>query len=158
MREELEAPCQQRRGVECVRLVVLAQHAPLADAVCEDLLSDLVRSCAPCRRSLWVASHLRQLARAVQGDTAHQFGGHVVLRLAAGLPDALVGVAPDTGRTRRLRLDDRPEPARQTLVAAGVEQDRIEDSAKDVVLVLTEGGIADSNRARTCVAREVVPC
>src|SRR5215468_94706 len=118
MREEVEAPCQQRRGVECVRLVVLTQHAPLADAVSEDLLPDLVRRCAPCRRRVWVASDLCQLACAVQGDPAHQFGGHVVLRLAAGLPDALVWVTPDTDRTRRLRLDDRPEPARQTLVAA----------------------------------------
>src|SRR5215472_10261670 len=98
MREEVEATCQQRRGVECVRLVVLAQHAPLADSVSEDLLPDLVRRCAPCRRRIWVASDLCQPARAVQGDPAHQFGGHVVLWLPAGLPDALVGVTPDTGR------------------------------------------------------------
>src|SRR5262249_18816741 len=83
--------------------------------------------------------------------------GHIVLRLAAGLPDALVGVAPDPGGALRLRLDDRPEPARQALVPAGVEQDRVEDGAEDIVLPLTEGGIAYANRARTCVAREGVP-
>ena len=32
-----------------------------------------------------------------------------------------------------------------------------EDGAKDVVLALTEGGIANANRASTCIAREVVP-
>ena len=62
-----------------------------------------------------------------------------MLWLAAGLPDALVGVAPDTGGALRLRLDDRPEPARQTLVPACVEQDRVEDGAEDVVLALIEG-------------------
>ena len=42
-----------------------------------------------------------------------------MLRLAAGFPDALVRIAPDAGGARRLRRDDRPEPVRQTLVAAG---------------------------------------
>jgi hypothetical protein len=52
-----------------------------------------------------------------------------VLWLAAALPDPLVGLAPDTGGALRLRLDDRPEPARQALVPPGMEQDRVEDGA-----------------------------
>src|SRR5262249_10443375 len=79
-----------------------------------------------------------------------------MLRLAAGLPDALVGVAPNTGGALRLRLDDRPEPAWQALVPPRMEQDRVEDGAEAVVLTLTRGGIAPANRACTCVAREVV--
>src|SRR6516225_2844206 len=79
-----------------------------------------------------------------------------MLRLAAGLPDALVGVAPNTGSALRLRLDDRPEPTWQALVPPGMEQDRVEDRAEDVILTLTRGGIAHANRACTCVAREVV--
>src|SRR5437764_11373765 len=78
-----------------------------------------------------------------------------MLRLAAGLPDALVGVAPNTGSALRLRLDDRPEPAWQALVPPRMEQDRIEDRAEDVVLTLTRGGIAHANWACTCVTREV---
>ena len=88
---------QQRRGVECVRLVVLAQHASVADPVSHHIRMDLVRRCAPCRRYFWIASDLSQCARAVQGDPAHQLGGNVVLWLAASLPDALVG-------TRQMRV------------------------------------------------------
>ena len=71
MCEKLEAPRQQCRGIECVRLVVLAQHASVADAVCKDVGPDLIRRCAPCRCQLRVASDLRQRARSVQSDPAH---------------------------------------------------------------------------------------
>src|SRR5215467_9161088 len=80
-----------------------------------------------------------------------------MLRLAAGLPDALVGVAPDTGSALRLRLDDRPESAWQALVPPGMEQNRVEDRAEDVVLMLTKGGITHANRTRTCITREILP-
>jgi hypothetical protein len=56
-----------------------------------------------------------------------------MLWLAASLPDALVGVAPDTDGALRLRLDDRPETAWQALVSPGMEQDRVEDRAEDKV-------------------------
>src|SRR5262249_57994335 len=80
-----------------------------------------------------------------------------MLWLAASLPDTLVGVAPDTAGALRLRLDDRPEPAWQALGSPGMEQNRVEDGAEDVVLALTIGGIAHANRARTRAARDVVP-
>ena len=81
-----------------------------------------------------------------------------MLRFATSLPDALVGVAPNTGGASCLRLDDRPQLARQALVAAGVKQYGVEDSAEDVILVLAKGGIADANRARTCVPRQIISC
>src|SRR5215471_2414280 len=80
-----------------------------------------------------------------------------MLWLTASLPDALVGVAPDAGGALCLRLDDRPEPARQALVAPGVQKDRVEDCAEDIVLVLTEGGIAYANRTGTRITGEVIP-
>src|SRR5262249_31195105 len=80
-----------------------------------------------------------------------------MLWLATSLPDTLVGVAPDTAGALRLRLDDRPEPAVPGPRLPGIVQNRVEDGAEDVVLALTIGGIAHANRARTCVAREVVP-
>src|SRR5215831_6578777 len=80
-----------------------------------------------------------------------------MLWLTASLPDALVGVAPDTAGALGLGLNDRPEPAWQALVSPGMEQDRVEDGTKHVVLALIKGGIADANRACICVAREVVP-
>src|SRR6516164_8523388 len=121
MREEFEASGQQRRGVERIRLIVLAQHASITDAMSEDVRPNLVRRCPPCRRNTWVASDLRQPARAVKGYPTHQLRGHIVLWLAPGLPDALVRVTPDTSGTGRLRLNDRPEPARQTPAATCVE-------------------------------------
>ena len=77
-------------------------------------------------------------------------------RRAAGLPDALVGLAPRVHRALGLALDDRPQPAREPLAAAGVEQDAVQDGAVDVVLALVEGAVADPDRARAGVAREVV--
>src|SRR5215467_7317676 len=80
-----------------------------------------------------------------------------MLWLTASLPDALVGIAPDAGGAFRLRLDERPEPARQALVAPGVQKDRVEDCAEDIVLALTEGGIAHANRTGTRITGEVIP-
>ena len=71
-----------------------------------------------------------------------------MLRLAARFPDPLVGVLPDLRRAFGLRLDDRPEPARQTLAPPGVEEDRVEDRAEHVVLALVEGAVADPDRSR----------
>ena len=92
----------------------------------------------------------------VQRHPAHQLRGDVVLRLAARLPDSLVGLLPDLDRALRLRLDDRPEPAREALAAAGVEQDRVERRPEDVVLALVEGAVADPYRACPHVAGEIV--
>ena len=79
-----------------------------------------------------------------------------MLRLAARLPDSLVRLLPDLGRALRLRLDDRPEPPRQTLAVARVEQDRVERGAEDVVLALVERAVADPDRAGAGVAGQVV--
>ena len=66
------------------------------------------------------------------------------------------GFSPDRGRALGLRLDDRPQPARETLAPARVQEDRVERGAEDVVLPLVEGAVADPHRARSCVAGEVV--
>ena len=79
-----------------------------------------------------------------------------MLRLAARLPDPLVGLPPDARGALGLRLDDRPEPPRQPLAPARVEQDRVEHGAEDVVLALVEGAVADPHRAGARVAGEVV--
>ena len=79
-----------------------------------------------------------------------------MLRRPAGLPDPLVGLAPDLRGALGLRLDDRPQPLRQPLALAGVEQDRVEHRAEDVVLALVVGAVADPHGACAGVAREVV--
>ena len=79
-----------------------------------------------------------------------------MLRRAAGLPDPLVGLAPHRGGALGLGLHDRPQPPRQPLAAPRVEQDRVERRAVDVVLALVERPVADADRPRAGVAREVV--
>jgi hypothetical protein len=59
----------------------------------EDVGLDLISDGLPARREICVAADLGKFRRAVQGDPAHQLGGHIVLRLAASLLDALVGFA-----------------------------------------------------------------
>ena len=148
--------CQQRGGVQRVGLVVLAQDAPVVDAVSEDVGLDLVGGVPPRRRELRVAADLGQLRRTVQGDPAHQLGGHVVLGLAAGLPDALVGFAPHLGGAPGLRLHDRPQPPRQALAASRVQQDGVQDGAEHVVLALVERAVADPHRSGARVAGQVI--
>ena len=77
-------------------------------------------------------------------------------RLAARLPDPLVGLAPDRGGALGLRLDHRPQPLRAVPVLLGVQVERVEHRAVDVVLALLVGVVADPHRARTLIAGEVV--
>src|SRR4051812_39865884 len=123
MWQEAEQRRQQRGRVEPVRRVVLTQHA-VAHTVLEDVGLDLVSRGAPLALLVAVAADRSDLSRSVERDPAHQLRGHVLLRRAARLPDALVGVAPYVGSALRLRLDDRPEAPRQALAAQGVQEDR----------------------------------
>ncbi len=135
---------------------MLAEDTAVADPVLEDVRLDLLGGRAPRRLQLGIASNLGELGRAIHRDPAHELRRHVVLRRAARLPDALVGVLPDRRRTLGLRLDDRPQPAREPLAAAGMEEERVENGAVDVVLPLVEGAVADPDGTRSRVAREVV--
>ena len=44
-----------------------------------------------------------------------------------------------------LRLHQRPQPSRETLAAAGVDQHRVEYGPEHVVLALIEGAVTDSD-------------
>ena len=79
-----------------------------------------------------------------------------MLRLAPRLPDALVGRRPDAGRALGLRLHDRPQPPRKPLAAPGVQEDRVQRGAVDVVLALVERTVADADRTCPGVAGELV--
>ena len=75
-----------------------------------------------------------------------------MLRLAASLPDPLIRLLPDRLCALGLRVDQRPQPARQPLAALGVQQHRIERGAEHVVLALVKRAVPDPDRARAVVA------
>ena len=75
---------------------------------------------------------------------------------AARLPDALVGLAPDIRGAHRLRLDDGPQALRVVAVLLGVQVERVEHRAVDVVLALGPGVVSDPHRPRALVAGEVI--
>ena len=79
-----------------------------------------------------------------------------MLGLAARLPDPLIGIAPHLGGAVGLGLHDRPQPPRQPLTAARMQQDRVQHRAVDVVLTLVKRPVAHPHRKRARIAREVV--
>ena len=148
---------QQERGVEAVGLVVLAEHAPLGDALVQDLGLDLVGAGLPPLGAFVVAAFLGEVGAARGRDPAHHLGGGEVLGVAADLPDALVGLVPvvqgrvhETGEAVPHRRHDRAR--------APVELDvqRVEDHPPDVVLLLVPGAVPDPDRARPAIAGQVV--
>ena len=79
-----------------------------------------------------------------------------MLRLAARLPDPLVGLLPDRLGALGLGLDQRPQPARQPLAAARVQQHRVERGAEHIVLALVERAVAGPHGAGAVVATEIL--
>ena len=153
-RQEPEYRCQKRRRIEGVALIVLAQHAALVHPALEDVRLDLGGGLRPGRGEVGVAADVRELRGAVERHPAHQLRRYVVPRLAARLPDALVGVLPDRRGALGLCLHERPQPPRDPLAAAAVQQDRVERRAVDVVLALVEGAVADAYGIGAVVSRK----
>src|SRR5215207_9225338 len=122
----------------------------------EDVVLDLSSGGPPDRREIAVTADSSQFRRAIQRDPAHQLGGHIMLRLAASLPDSLVRLPPERGSALGLRLDDRPQSPRQPIAASNVQQDRIQHSAKHVILALVERAVADSHWPSSRIARQVL--
>src|SRR5215471_14514465 len=122
----------------------------------DDVGADLVRSRTPLLLQSGIAPDLSELGRSVERDPAHELGGDVVLRLAPRLPDPLVRVLPDLGGALCLRLHDRPEAPWQPFAVPGVQEDRVEHCAEDVVLTLVEGAVADPHRPGPGIAGQVV--
>ena len=64
-------------------------------------------------------------------------------RLAARLPDALVGLLPHPRRAFDLVLEHRPQPLGDVVALLGVQVDGVEHRPVDVVLALGVGAVAD---------------
>ena len=103
-----------------------------------------------------LALQLGQLRATVQRHPAHDLRRGEVLRLAAHLPDAAVGLAPVLDRLLDLVLQHRPQLIGHLLARLGVQVHRVEHGAPDVVLLLVVGAVADPHRAGVVVAGQVV--
>ena len=156
-REEAEQRHEQQRRVERVGLVVLREDAALVERVGADVGVDLVGR-RPATRSASSTSsrRSREPGAAVGRDPAHQLRRREVLRLAAHLPHAAVGLAPVRERRLDLALEDRPDAVVEAVAAPGVDVDRVEHRAPHVVLALVVGAVADAHRPGAVVAAEVV--
>ncbi len=93
---------------------------------------------------------------AVGRDPAHHLGRGEVLRLAADLPDAPVRLVPAFQRPLHLLACHLPGPVVEPVARFGVQVDRVEDHAPDVVLRLLVGAVADAHRPGALVAVQVV--
>ncbi len=79
-----------------------------------------------------------------------------MLRLAANLPDPVIGLAPSSDRLFHLALEVLPVLVVQVLAGLHVEIDRVEECSPDVVLMLLEGRVADPDRFRSFVPGQVI--
>ena len=149
-------PASRGGSVEGVGVVVLAEDSAPVDAVLEDVRPDLRGCLRPCGRQVSFAADVRQLRRAVEGHPAHQLRRDVVLRLAARLPYALVGLTPYLCGALRLGLHERPQAGGGSPAVTAVEQDRVEGSAEDVILPLVERAVADANGVCAFVAGQLL--
>ncbi len=110
--EEVEAAGQERRGVEGVGLVVLAQDAALAEAVGQDVRPDLVGGLVPARGQRGIAADLGQRARRGRAPPSTSASTR---RSAAAFrgPPRCPGPAPS-----RCAWRTRPGPGRSARAAA----------------------------------------
>ena len=79
-----------------------------------------------------------------------------MLRLAANLPDPLVGLAPVRDGQLDLLDEDRPDPLWKLVACLRVQVEGVEERAPDVVLVLLERAVPDPDRARPLIPAEML--
>ena len=139
-----------------VRAVVLREDAAVVHAVGEDVVLDLLGGEAPLGGLALLAHRHGEPGAPVDGDPAHDLRRREVLQLPAHLPDAGVGLAPVLERLADLLLQDRPHPVVEVVDRLGVQVDRVEQGAPDVVLLLGVRGVADPDRPRAGVPGQVV--
>jgi hypothetical protein len=144
--QETDDRREQCGGVQGVRLVTLRQHAPVADTVGDDVRADLRSGTAPFRGQLPIPPVSRQPCGAVERHPAHQFGRHTVLRLTARFPNLLVGFVPGPRCALGVRYHDPPQPPRQPLTSAGVQQNRVRYGTEHVIPPLAVCRVVDPHR------------
>src|SRR5712692_3615695 len=79
-----------------------------------------------------------------------------MLALALEFPDAVVGFATQLPDTVGQALNDVPELGRDDAALALIDRHAVDHGPEDIELSLTRGAVADANRLRAFVARQVL--
>ena len=103
-----------------------------------------------------VAAPTGEANPAIHGDPAQDLRRDEVLRLAAHLPDALVGRGCLLDGLIHEAGDDVPHGLGDGAATAGMGGERVEQHPPHVVLVLVERSVPDADRLRSEVAGQMI--
>jgi hypothetical protein len=148
---------QQQGRVEFLVVVMLPEHATAGNALVQHLGLDLVGSGLPAPGAFVVPPLAGEIGAPGGRHPAHHLRGGEVPRVAADLPDALIGLAPavqggfhEAGQALPHRRHDLAG------FPAELDVQGVQDHAPHVVLALVPGPVADPDRARPAVPGQVV--
>ena len=155
-RQEPDERDVQDAGVQFTGAVVLGERVPLGVvAALADLRMDLVADLRPAVQRRLQPEPLGDSYGAVEDDPRHHLRVRVVPLRPAGLPDPVVGTAPDRLDVLHDRAPARPQAPLDLAEALGADVHDGGDLSVDVQLELLGGGIPDPDGARPLIAREV---
>src|SRR5215216_1391371 len=143
--------------VELLGSIVLGEGAPLAVvALLADLPVDLVAGLLPALQRRFQTELLAESNGAVEHDPRHDLGVGVVAPRPAAFPDSVVRLAPDRLDMLDYRPPARPEPLLDRARERRTEEPDCDDFPVDVELELFGSGVADADRFRALVPRELL--
>jgi hypothetical protein len=147
--DEADGRERQVRRVERARAVGLREGAELrVVALAQHLRADVVALGPPALEVLVVEPvEVGERDRPVERHPAHDLGVDEVLRIAADLPDALVGLAPLAHGSVGERADEPPAVRVELILEAGADHpDRVGQLPVGVDLALLGGTVAHADR------------
>ena len=121
-------------------------------------MSFLISSAADCQRAANSSSSRISASRAPRSAATQHISFDEVKCLGSPRTSQMPRSGSRQFSIARLHLlhEDRPEPLGQLVARLGVQVDRVEHRAPDVVLLLVVGAVADPHRPRALVAGQVV--
>src|SRR5439155_22126465 len=125
-------------------------------ALALDLCANLAARLPPALEIALATVSLRDLQQPVERDPGHHLRIHEVSRLAADLPDALVGLLPLVEHGAAGTTQEIPEDVVDLAPVLAVEPGRVEELAEHVELELGGGSVADPHRPRPPIPLEMV--
>ncbi len=158
VRDEAHDRDHQIRRIELAAIAerLLERARGRVDTLTLDEHADLVASRPPGVEVAISAVELGEPDHPVERDPRHHFRVDEVARLAADLPDALVGVLPALDHGPADARQEVPEHVVDLAAVPAIEPGCVEQLAEDVELELGIGPVADPHRPRAAVALEPV--